>query len=251
MKWIKQERFSLLVIFTAGLVIFAYGNSVNSEENISQKKMHEIKKDAIFSDSLEQKQTVKFDFENFDIGKLPPGWLQYYTGSGGTEWKVTNDNGNKVLAQLYSDNPNNHFNIVVNDSIMAKDMVLSVRIKGMGGKHDKGGGLIWRFIDKENYYLVRENPLEDNVVLYKVQNGNRTDLPLIGKGKTYGVRVNKLGNGWNTLKLVVKGDLFKVYLNDKELFKVQDGTFTNAGEVGLWSKSDAVSYFDDFEIDIY
>ena len=59
MKWIKQEQYSLLVIFTAGLVIFAYGKSVNSEENISQEKMHEIKKDAIFSDSLEQRSKLK------------------------------------------------------------------------------------------------------------------------------------------------------------------------------------------------
>ena len=135
---------------------------------------------------------------------------------------------------------------------MAKDVVLSVRIKGMGGKHDKGGGLIWRFMDKENYYLVEETPLnEERCCIRSAECVNRTDLPLIGKGKTYGVHVNKLGNSWNTLKIVAKGDLFTVYLNDKELFKVQDGTFTNAGKVGLWSKSDAVSYFDDFEIDIY
>jgi len=58
-------------------------------------------------------------------------------------------------------------------------MTLSVRLKGVNGNHDQGGGFIWRFTDKDNYYVVRSNPLENNVVLYKVENGKRTDLPLI------------------------------------------------------------------------
>ncbi len=97
---------------------------------------------------------------------------------------------------------------------------------------------------------MRANPLEDNVVLYKVENGKRTDLPLVGKGKTYGVDVPSLGTGWNTLKLLVKDDLFTVFLNGKEIFKVQDKTFTNAGKVGFWTKADAVTYFDDLKIQI-
>lgn len=63
--------------------------------------------------------------------------------------------------------------------------------------------------------------------------------------------VDKLGKGWNTLKIIVKSDLFTVYLNEKELFKVQDKTFTNSGKAGLWTKADAVTYFDDFEIQQY
>jgi len=160
------------------------------------------------------------------------------------------DQGNKVLGQLYTDNPNGHFNVIINDEISAKDMELTVRLKGVTGNHDQGGGFVWRFTDKNNYYVVRANPLEDNVVLYKVENGKRTDLPLVGKGKTYGVDVPSLGTGWNTLKLLVKDDLFTVFLNGKEIFKVQDKTFTNAGKVGFWTKADAVTYFDDLKIQI-
>ena len=189
------------------------------------------------------------DFEEFTLDQLPNSWSQYYQGSGGTDWKIVNDEGNRVMAQLYSDNPNSHFNIAVNDKIIAKDMTLTVRLKGVTGKHDQGGGFVWRFTDKSNYYVVRANPLEDNVVLYKVENGRRTDLPLLGKGRTYGVDVPALGDGWNTLKLKVKGELFTVYLNDKELFKVQDNTFTGEGKVGFWTKADAVTYFDDFKIE--
>ena len=113
---------------------------------------------------------------------------------------------------------------------------------------DQGGGFVWRFTDANNYYVVRANPLEDNVVLYKVEKWKRTDLPLIGKGKTYGVNVPKLGSGWNDLKLTVQDDIFTVYLNGKQIFQVKDKTFTNVGKVGLWTKADAVSYFDDFKI---
>lgn len=201
-------------------------------------------------DSLNPEETTLFDFENNITGQLPAQWSEYYTGSGGTEWKVVEDNGNKVLAQLYSENPNNHFNVIVNDGIVAKDIVLTARLKGVTGNHDQGGGFVWRFTDKNNYYVVRANPLEDNVVLYKVENGNRIDLPLVGKGKTYGADVQPMGNQWHTLKLIVKKDLFTVYMDEKELFKVQDQTFTHEGKVGFWTKADAVTYFDDLRITV-
>lgn len=190
-----------------------------------------------------------FTFETETLDKLPTGWSQYFTGKGkNTEWKILDDNGNKVLAQTSFEHPNYHFNDIVFDGFILKNMDLKVKIKGVDGDMDQGGGLIWRFIDADNYYVVRANPLEDNVVLYKVKNGKRTDLPLIDKGKTYGVDVPKLGNDWNTLKLTVLDDLFTVFLNGQQIFQVRDNTFTGAGKVGLWTKADAVSYFDDFKV---
>lgn len=236
---------NVMPVIASVLIAVACGNS--KSEN-SEKQVREVNAQTQFSDSLNPAETTSFDFENYPAGQLPDGWSEYYTGSGGTEWKIAEDNGNKVLAQLYSDNPNNHFNVIVNDGIVAKDMVLTARLKGVTGNHDQGGGFVWRFTDKNNYYVVRANPLEDNVVLYKVENGKRTDLPLAGKGRTYGVDVPTMGNQWHTLKLIVQGDVFTVFLNDKELFKVQDKTFTNTGKVGFWTKADAVTYFDDFEI---
>jgi len=190
-----------------------------------------------------------FTFENYETGKIPLGWSQYFTGKGkSTNWKIIDDQGNKVLAQLSNDHPNYHFNEIVFDDLQLKNMELKVRLKGVTGKMDQGGGFVWRFVDANNYYVVRANPLEDNVVLYKVKNGKRTDLPLIGKGKTYGVDVAPLGSGWNDLKLAVLEDIFTVYLNGKQIFQVQDKTFTKEGKVGLWTKADAVTYFDNFEI---
>lgn len=227
------------------LITVACGNST---PKTTQEKVQETNTQTEVDEPVKQTSNSVFDFENYVSAQLPDGWSQYYTGPGGTDWKVVDDNGNKVLAQLYSDNPNGHFNIIVNDALSMKDMTLSVRIKGVTGEHDKGGGFIWRFTDKDNYYVVRSNPEEDNMVLYKVEKGKRTDLPLVDKGRTYGVDVPPLGDTWHTMKLTVKDDLFTIYLDDKELFKVQDTTFPLAGKIGLWTKADAVTYFDDFEV---
>lgn len=190
-----------------------------------------------------------FTFENYNIGKFPSGWSQYYTGkSDTTDWKIIDDNGNKVLAQLSEEDVSGHFNEVVFDGFKVKNVELKVKVKGVKGERDQGGGFVWRFIDADNHYIVRANPLEDNVVLYKMENGKRTDLPLLGKGRTYGVDVEPLGSGWNNLRLTVVDNLFTVYLNGKEIFQVKDETFINAGKVGLWTKADAVTYFDEFEV---
>jgi hypothetical protein len=129
--------------------------------------------------------------------------------------------------------------------------MLTARLKAVSGNHDQGGGFVWRFTDQNNYYVVRANPLENNVVLYKVENGRRTDLPLVGKDRTYGLGVPPMGLTWHSLKLEVKGSLFIVYLDNMKLFRVEDSTFPNGGNVGFWTKADAVTYFDDFEILIY
>ena len=203
----------------------------------------------LIENNLDLSKSKTFTFENYELGKIPVGWSQYFTGKGeSTDWKIIDDHGNKVLAQLSNNHPNYHFNEIVFDDLKLKNAELRVRIKGVQGKMDQGGGFVWRFTDANNYYVVRANPLEDNVVLYKVENGKRTDLPLIGKGKTYGVDVAPLGAGWNDLKLTVLDDIFTVYLNDKQIFQVKDKTFTKEGKVGLWTKADAVTYFDDFQI---
>jgi len=232
----------LLVVF----MLYGCSKAENTKENISQTPARSVKSEKTTADNAE---STIFDFENYEKDKLPDGWSQYYTGKGnGTDWKIVDDKGNKVLAQLSSDNPNYHFNVIVFDGLAAKNLTMEVDLKGVNGRMDQGGGFVWRFSDADNYYVVRANPLEDNVVLYKVVNGVRTDLPLLGKGRTYGTDVEPLGNDWNKLKLVVENDLFTVFLNGKQLFQVRDTTFSGAGKAGLWTKADAVTYFDNFKL---
>jgi len=218
-------------------------NSVVSNQTISVRSNKQI---------IEDYQRL-FSFENYSKNQLPNGWSQYYTGRTGEKpnWLINDDNGNLVLAQRTKDNPNYHFNLIVFDSIQAINMELRVKLKGISGHKDQGGGLVWRFTDADNYYVVRANPLEDNVVLYKVVNGKRSDLAVLGKGRTYGVNVKALGKDWNTLAIRVVDDLFSVYLNTKEIFQVSDKTFRDSGKIGLWTKADAVTYFDDFEVIVF
>ena len=194
---------------------------------------------------------IRINFERAAVGTLPAGWSAAKTGAG-TEikWAIAADGNNKVLAQLAKGNPNNHFNVVTLDTIRVSNVHLAARFKAISGSMDQGGGFVWRYRDARNYYIARANPLENNVVLYKVENGKRTHLPLVGKGKTYGAAVRVPAKTWNNLGVRVRGDLFTVTLNGMELFQVKDGTFTRAGKVGFWTKSDAVTYFDDLEINV-
>ena len=138
----------------------------------------------------------------------------------------------------------------VYDGLTAKDVDVTVKFKPVSGKGDQGAGIVWRYRDKDNYYIVRANALEGNVVLYKVENGRRTDLPLVGKGRTYGMKKRVPSGEWGTLRVVATGNLFEVYHNDKKLYEVKHETFKEAGKVGVWTKADSVIYFDDLQISV-
>ena len=127
---------------------------------------------------------------------------------------------------------------------------MSVRFKTISGKEDQGAGLVWRYRDANNYYIARANALEDNVVLYKLEDGKRISLAPKGTApKTYGVKTKVPGNTWNKLSVKVNRSLFTVYFNDQKLFEVEDSTFNRPGKVGLWTKADSIIQFDDFTVD--
>jgi len=197
-------------------------------------------------------QTV-VDFEKDKPGSPPAGFETALTGSGRPGvWVVVEDStapsGHFVLAQKDADPTGYRFPVCVLDAVSAKDAEISVRFKPVSGREDQGAGLVWRYRDKDNYYVVRANALEGNVVLYKVQNGKRTDLPLKGEGRTYGKKVPVPSGKWSTLGVTVKGSLFAVLLDGARLYEVEDSTFPEAGRVGLWTKADSVIRFDDLRI---
>ena len=123
---------------------------------------------------------------------------------------VQADGANKVLAQADPDSTRSRFPVAVLSDVTAEDVDLSVRFKPISGRVDQAAGLVWRYQNQDNYYIVRANALEDNVVLYKVEGGKRTDLPLKGEGRTFGKKTDVPASQWSTLRVVANGRLFEV-----------------------------------------
>ncbi len=192
------------------------------------------------------------NFDKDEPGQAPTGFSFGLTGKGRPGvWVVKQDatapSAPNVLAQTDADPVSYRFPICVYEGFSAKDVDVSVKYKPISGKEDQAAGIVWRYRDQNNYYIARANANENNVVLYKVENGVRTDLPLVGKGRTYGVKAKIPSGEWGTLRVVATGDLFEVYSNGAKLFEVRDSTFSGAGKVGLWTKADSVTLFDDLE----
>ena len=188
-----------------------------------------------------------WNFDDVAIGKLPARWRVEATNQRGplATWQVVNDktapSGTRVLALT---SPNHRFggtfNICWTDALSFRDGVISVRFKAVKGREDQGGGVIWRVQDKANYYIARFNPLEDNFRIYYVRDGARKTLA--------DAQISLPAGKWHTLKIVQQGHRFKGYLNGKKLLDGTDSLFTQPGGVGLWTKADAVTSFDDFVI---
>lgn len=195
-------------------------------------------------------ETRKVDFTGDAVGQAPKGFLFGHTAKVGApgKWIVQEEGGNKFLAQTDPDSTRSRFPVAVLSDIAANDLDLSVRFKPVSGRVDQAAGLVWRYRDQDNYYIVRANALENNVVLYKVENGKRTDLPVKGEGRTYGKKAEVPGGQWSVLRVVASGPRFEVHFNGAKLYEVEDSTFTQAGKVGLWTKADSVTQFDDLTV---
>jgi hypothetical protein len=186
------------------------------------------------------------NFDNAPLGMTPPGWTVAMTNHGGApRWEIRKDTSAPtqpyVLAQVSSDPTGDRFPLAILDNMSLRDGDVSVRIKPVAGREDQGGGLVWRYRDANNYYLARANALEENVELYKVENGRRSPL-------APGVKHEIPANGWSILKVSVRGNRFQVYLDHRRILQGWDNTFAAAGKVGLWTVADSVTYFDDFRV---
>src|SRR5919106_1558419 len=192
----------------------------------------------------------RIDFTSDEIGQPPKGFAFGHTAKAGApgKWIVQAEGPSRFLAQTDPDPTRSRFPIAVVSDITAADVDLSVRFRPISGRVDQAAGLVWRYRDENNYYIVRANALEDNVVLYKVENGSRTDLPVKGEGRTYGKKAEVPAAQWSTLRVVANGPRFEVYFNGTKLYQVEDSTFTQAGNVGVWTKADSVTQFDDLTI---
>jgi hypothetical protein len=194
--------------------------------------------------------TRKVDFSDDAVEQPPKGFEFGHTAKAGApgKWIVQAEGSNKYLAQVDPDNTRSRFPVAVLSDVTTADVDLSARFRPVSGRVDQAAGLVWRFQNEDNYYIVRANALENNVVLYKVEMGKRTDLPLKGEGRTYGKKAQVPSAQWSTLRVVAAGPRFEVFFNGSKLYEVEDTTFTEPGKVGLWTKADSVTHFDDIAI---
>jgi len=182
-----------------------------------------------------------FTFDNDTVGKTPSSWSNHFTGKGGLgKWEIRQDNSNKVLAQLSQKNLGYHFDVIVCDDTSYQDLEVSVKFKAVEGKEDQGGGPVWRYQDSDNYYIARANPLENNFRVYKVAEGHRKQLA------SANIRIQT--GEWHSISIKMTDNHLQCFYNDKKYLDVVDDTFKNGGKIGLWTKADAVTYFDNLEI---
>lgn len=242
-----KVKTNFLAIFISLVFILATIISTNCQSQKSRQKEQQAKK---------SKQTVKqdttqsglqvYNFEKVKSGILPKGWGTAMTGKGTPgKWVIaidqSNSGENKVLAQTSMKNFGYHFDMAVKNDSDFKDLILTVKFKAIKGNEDRGGGPVWRYIDENNYYICRANPLENNFRVYKVINGNRKQL------KSYSLPITS--GEWHTIKVEHVGNNIKCYYDGQLYLQAKDDSFTNAGKVGLWTKADSYCYFDDFTVD--
>lgn len=182
-----------------------------------------------------QPRTWNFDAEK--AGTLPPGFAAA-TG----DWKVaphaTAPSPSHTLAQ-WAKNERPVFNVVLLNDTSYQDLDLSVRMLTMDGQIDQGGGLVWRARDARNYYIARYNPLENNFRVYKVVEGQRTQLQSADIPRR---------DGWHTIRVVMRGEAIECFYDGKKYLEARDTAFTASGKIGLWTKADAQTLFDDLTV---
>ena len=178
------------------------------------------------------------NFDDLKTGAPPPGWTATQTGSGSAKWEVVADNSAPSKPNVLKQSGEATYPVCIKEDTSLKDGFVEVKFKPISGKEDQAGGVIWRCKDKDNYYIARANALEDNVTIYHTVAGKRSEK------KRINTRV--ASNRWHTLRVDFKDSYFVVTFDGKKAFVWNDDTFKDAGKVGLWTKADSTTLFDDF-----
>jgi hypothetical protein len=181
-------------------------------------------------------QTV--DFDKAEAGKPPAGWTATQTGSGQAKWSVVQEATAPSMPNVLKQAGQATFPVCLKDDTSIKDGFVEVKFKAISGREDQAGGLVWRAKDANNYYVARANALEDNVTIYHTINGRRTEK------KRANMKVAT--NQWHMLRVDFQGNHFTVSFNGQKALDWDDETFKDAGKVGVWTKADSVTLFDDF-----
>ena len=177
-------------------------------------------------------------FDTIKPGELPSKWVAGVTGKGPVKWTVEADATAPSKPNVLKQSGEGTYPWCVNTNVSMKDGFVEVKFKPISGKEDQAGGLIWRWQDGDNYYIARANALEDNVTIYHTIKGKRTE-----KKKT---NVKVASNQWHTLRVDFADNHFTVTFDGKKAIEWDDTSFKEPGAVGVWTKADSVTLFDDF-----
>jgi hypothetical protein len=184
-------------------------------------------------------ETVSFDSD--PIGVAPPGWITGVTGRGAHRWTVEADESAPTKPRVLKQSGRGDFPWCVKDTPSFADGRLEVKFKAVSGKADQAGGLVWRWKNGDNYYVARANALENNVSLYYTQGGRRITIKYVDAPVAL--------DQWHTLSVHFSGARIRVALNGRTYIDMDDGHITGAGRVGVWTKADSVTLFDDFNFE--
>jgi hypothetical protein len=201
---------------------------------------------AAAADAQDGTKGTTLTFDKDAPGKPPAGLTFARTknlGKPGT-WLVEAQkgapSGGKALGQLDNDDTSARYPLAVTTTAFPANVKVSVKCKAVSGETDQACGLVFRYKDENNYYITRSNVLEENVRLYHVKDGKRTQFA------TWDGKVP--GKVWNELSVEAKGDTLVVYFNGQKVIEAKDATFSAGGKVGLWTKADSITYFDDLTV---
>ena len=188
--------------------------------------------------AMEDAMGATIDFDAYSPGALPPEWSCGVTGRGGARWLVEPDAGAPSKPNVLKQSGVGDFPYCALKGVSQADGYVEVKFKPLSGRDDQAGGVVWRWKDGNNYYVARANALENNVSLYYTANGRRNTIKYVDAPVPR--------NTWHTLRVEFNGASIKVALDGKTYIEVQDKHIAGAGAVGLWTKADSVTAFDDF-----
>ncbi len=178
-------------------------------------------------------------FDDCKTGAPPPGWTATKTGVGEPKWEVIADDSAPSKPNVLKQAGEATFPVCIKEDTDLKDGYVEVKFKPISGKEDQAGGVIWRCKDADNYYIARANALEDNVTIYHTIKGKRVSFNNVNTKVASGI--------WHTLRVDFQGRKFTVSLDGKNVIEAIDESFADAGKVGVWTKADSVTLFDDFK----
>lgn len=199
---------------------------------------------------------LAFDFRDSPLDQAPTNFASFVAGTGQPAvWTIKMASvppllapftalapsvaSRQVVAQTSQDPTDEHFPMLVYERENFRDFKLTTRFEIVSGVVEQMAGVVFRFQNASNFYVVRASALGHNVRFYKMVNGVRSD-PL-------GPALDVAAGTWHTLSVQCTGTHITFWLDEYPGLALEDSTFVS-GKIGFWTKSDAVSYFSDLTI---